>query len=221
MQDEPNCCLLPGPDLTPAPRAARPLPCPRAPLLRGLRGTVPWPAAPRAPRLSTPRPTPHPQGFTSDLPGVPGYDNVVLSRYFNEHLPRAAAVAEQLRQRGGEERLVFLTHVRGRAGIAPGPAAGAGASTALPRAGAPSAAHLRPCADLGRVPRALPPPAAPQSWVVSLFLDCPARIGVRCPNATAVAGVRAAIQRGDITWHALPHNGQARGRGRGRARSAS
>ena len=60
--------------------------------------------------------SPSPQGFNSDQPGVPGYDNAVLSHYFNEHLPRAAAVAEELRQRGGEERYVFLTHVRGPAG---------------------------------------------------------------------------------------------------------
>lgn len=55
-------------------------------------------------------------------------------------------------------------------------------------------------------------PTHTQSWVVSLFLDCPARIGVKCPNSTAVASVKAAIRRGDITWHALPHNAQVRGR---------
>lgn len=55
-----------------------------------------------------------PQGFTSAGP-EPGYDNAVISRYFNEHFPRAAAVAAALRDRGGEERLVFLTHVGRRA----------------------------------------------------------------------------------------------------------
>ncbi len=47
-----------------------------------------------------------------------------------------------------------------------------------------------------------------QSWLMSLFLDCPARIGIACPNATTVAAVRAAVAAGDIVWHALPHNGQ-------------
>ena len=79
------------------------------------------------------------------------------SRYFNEYFPRAAQVAQQLRDRpGSPERLVFLTH----------------------------------------------------SWLVSLFLDCAARIGIQCPNATTVADVRQAVQQGDIVWHALPHNAQ-------------
>ena len=58
-------------------------------------------------------------GFHSD--GIePGFDNHVLSRYFNQHFPNAIRVAQQLRDRddgaaaggkeGGGERLVFLTH---------------------------------------------------------------------------------------------------------------
>ncbi|EFN55987.1 hypothetical protein CHLNCDRAFT_145354 [Chlorella variabilis] len=95
-------------------------------------------------------------GFHSGGP-EPGYDNFVISRYFNEYFPRAAQVAQQLRDRpGSPERLVFLTH----------------------------------------------------SWLVSLFLDCAARIGIQCPNATTVADVRQAVQQGDIVWHALPHNAQ-------------
>ena len=46
------------------------------------------------------------------------------------------------------------------------------------------------------------------SWLVSLFLDCPTHIGLVCPNATTVADFKAAVHRGDITWHALPHNAQ-------------
>lgn len=45
--------------------------------------------------------------------------------------------------------------------------------------------------------------------MLSLFLDCPARIGIACPNATTVEEVTQAIKQGDITWHALPHNAQA------------
>ena len=47
-----------------------------------------------------------------------------------------------------------------------------------------------------------------QSWVLNLFLDCPVGLGVRCPNATAIATVRAAIKAGHITWHAFPHNAE-------------
>lgn len=49
-----------------------------------------------------------------------------------------------------------------------------------------------------------------QSWVLSLFFDCPAHIGLRCPNATTVAEVDAAVRRGDLVWHAMPHNAQVR-----------
>jgi hypothetical protein len=31
---------------------------------------------------------------------------------------------------------------------------------------------------------------------------------LQCPNATVVAKLKAAIQRGDIFWHAFPHNAQ-------------
>ena len=47
-----------------------------------------------------------------------------------------------------------------------------------------------------------------QSWVVSLFLDCPQNMGLHCPNASAIADVTEAISHGDITWHAFPHNAQ-------------
>ena len=58
-------------------------------------------------------------GFHSD--GVePGFDNNVLSRYFNQHFPNAVSVARQLRERaerkeGDGEQLVFLTHVSEKA----------------------------------------------------------------------------------------------------------
>lgn len=59
------------------------------------------------------------------------------------------------------------------------------------------------------------PLPATQSWLLSLFLDCPARIGIACPNATTVEEVSAALQRGDISYHALPHNGQVRAQAQG------
>ena len=47
-----------------------------------------------------------------------------------------------------------------------------------------------------------------QPWLVSLFLECPPGLGFACPNATERAGFRAAVDAGDITWHAFAHNAQ-------------
>jgi hypothetical protein len=47
------------------------------------------------------------------------------------------------------------------------------------------------------------------SWLVSLYLDCPSKLGIYCPNPEEIAAFEAAVHRGDITWHALPHNFQA------------
>lgn len=97
-----------------------PGPCPRAA----------WPlhtttCAPLAP----PRPThwvaPRPQGGQRHQEGALGFPAQAvpqtrdlampffpLRRYFHEYFPKAIAVAEELRGRGGRERLVFMTHVR-------------------------------------------------------------------------------------------------------------
>ena len=48
----------------------------------------------------------------------------------------------------------------------------------------------------------------PQSYLVSLFLDCPPGMGLHCPSAEARAAVEAGIRAGAITWHAFPHNAQ-------------
>ncbi len=47
-----------------------------------------------------------------------------------------------------------------------------------------------------------------QSWVLSFYLDCPPNMGLHCPSPEAVTNVTRAIQLGDITWHAFPHNAQ-------------
>lgn len=47
-----------------------------------------------------------------------------------------------------------------------------------------------------------------QSWLVSMYMDCPPSMGWTCPNATAVSDFKEAVQRGDIWWHAYPHNAQ-------------
>ena len=48
-------------------------------------------------------------------------------------------------------------------------------------------------------------------WLLSLFFDCPADfvlsgLALLCPNATQVAEMREAVQRGDIQFHAAPFN---------------
>mmetsp|Transcript_35724 Transcript_35724/g.93375 ORF Transcript_35724/g.93375 Transcript_35724/m.93375 type:complete len:832 (-) Transcript_35724:153-2648(-) len=47
-----------------------------------------------------------------------------------------------------------------------------------------------------------------QSWVVSMYLDCPAGMGFHCPNTAQITAFEAAVAAGDITWHAFPHNAE-------------
>ena len=62
-----------------------------------------------------------------------------------------------------------------------------------------------------------------QSWVASLYLDCenagmkswpgsghltPGMPTLHCPNASAVVAFKAALQRGDIFFHAFAHDGE-------------
>lgn len=48
-----------------------------------------------------------------------------------------------------------------------------------------------------------------QSWIVSMFLDCPPGIpGLVCPSAGEKANFTDAVARGYITWHAYPFNGE-------------
>ena len=47
------------------------------------------------------------------------------------------------------------------------------------------------------------------SYLVSLYLDCPAGMRLHCPDEAAQAALREGIARGDVTWHAFPHNAQA------------
>ena len=53
------------------------------------------------------------------------------------------------------------------------------------------------------------------TYLVSLFLDCPPGMGLACPNAAAVANFTAAVQAGDITWHAFPANHELAATGTG------
>ena len=46
------------------------------------------------------------------------------------------------------------------------------------------------------------------SYLVSLYLDCPPNMGLHCPSEEAVDRFKDAVNRGDITWHAFPFNGE-------------
>ena len=46
-----------------------------------------------------------------------------------------------------------------------------------------------------------------QSYLVSLFVDCPPAFLVRCPTAGELTNFTAAVKAGYITWHAYPHSG--------------
>eukprot|EP01043_Picozoa_sp_COSAG02_P041429 COSAG02_NODE_3433_length_6750_cov_29.777477_3_plen_925_part_00 len=80
----------------------------------------------------------------------------VLNMYFVEYFPAAVATSAELRQRGGPERLRYMTH----------------------------------------------------AYIVDLYLNCPPRRGLRCPPLSAVEAFTAAAKRGDIWWHAMPHNAE-------------
>ena len=45
-----------------------------------------------------------------------------------------------------------------------------------------------------------------QSWLVALYLDCPTDLGLHCPDAQGKAAFAAAVKKGDIYWHAFPHD---------------
>ena len=47
-----------------------------------------------------------------------------------------------------------------------------------------------------------------QSWIISLYLDCPPHMGLQCPSADDQAALRKAIAAGDITYHAYPFNAE-------------
>jgi hypothetical protein len=47
-----------------------------------------------------------------------------------------------------------------------------------------------------------------QSWIVSLYVDCPPNAGLPCPTPAELANFTDAVKRGYITWHAWPHNAE-------------
>ena len=47
-----------------------------------------------------------------------------------------------------------------------------------------------------------------QSWIISLYVDCPPGAGLHCPSAAALGEFDEAVRDGAITWHAFPHNAE-------------
>ena len=47
-----------------------------------------------------------------------------------------------------------------------------------------------------------------QSYYLDFYLDCPPGMGFSCPTAKQQDALRAAIKKGDITWHAFPSNAE-------------
>eukprot|EP00930_Biecheleria_cincta_P097296 TRINITY_DN8901_c0_g1_i1.p1 TRINITY_DN8901_c0_g1~~TRINITY_DN8901_c0_g1_i1.p1 ORF type:complete len:791 (-),score=111.14 TRINITY_DN8901_c0_g1_i1:171-2543(-) len=71
-------------------------------------------------------------------------------------------------------------------------------------------------AAVGKELRKLPkstPGAGPLRWMtfsylISLYFDCPAGMGLHCPSDDMKRTVRSAIEAGDIVWSAFPHNAE-------------
>lgn len=47
-----------------------------------------------------------------------------------------------------------------------------------------------------------------QSYLVSLFMNCPPNVGIQCPNSAEIANFTEAVNKGYLTWHAFPHNAE-------------
>ncbi|DBA72016.1 TPA: hypothetical protein ACH3X2_010755 [Trebouxia sp. C0005] len=83
-------------------------------------------------------------GFDGINP-TPGTDFNVINKYFTEFFPQAMDTSQTLAERGGRERLRWMT----------------------------------------------------QSWLVSMFLDCPIGMDLHCPSKTEVEAFEAAVHRVD------------------------
>lgn len=118
-------------------------------------------------------------GFHSNITGVPGTDRAVISRYFQHHFPAAIATANSLRSKDYDT--IKLLGLHNYKDILDSNEARSLNSTHRYR-------YLT------------------HAWLVSLYLDCPAWLGESCPSEKERQIFREAIYRGDITWHALPHN---------------
>ena len=55
-----------------------------------------------------------------------------------------------------------------------------------------------------------------QCWILNAFFNCPPTVaGLQCPTAAEQANVTLAINKGFLTWHAFPENGEAELHGAG------
>jgi hypothetical protein len=119
-------------------------------------------------------------GFDGIAPQI-GYDHAVINKYFHEYFPRAVRLAQDMRQDGGGDAFGE-------------PPSDCGSQSAGTVAASVHCSCVRPG----------PAVYTTQSFLVSLYFDCPPGMGLRCPGAGERAALEAAIRRGDITWHAHP-----------------
>jgi hypothetical protein len=47
-----------------------------------------------------------------------------------------------------------------------------------------------------------------QTYLVSLYLNCPDGLGLTCPTASEISAFKASVAAGDITYQAFPHNAE-------------
>ena len=123
-------------------------------------------------------------------------DSIVLNNWLHNHFPAVSRLAEELQRSGTKEPFVYMAHVRSCTSVPSWPhALGAWCRCTTGR-------HMMyiVCTLLDLL----------QSWLISLALDCPPNIGIRCPSAAEVEALEAAIRQGTITWHgACLHVGRA------------
>jgi hypothetical protein len=47
-----------------------------------------------------------------------------------------------------------------------------------------------------------------QTYLVTLYLNCPVGLGLTCPSAALISAFKASVAAGDITYQAFPHNAE-------------
>lgn len=47
-----------------------------------------------------------------------------------------------------------------------------------------------------------------QSWLISLYFDCPPGMGLNCPSQSTQNYIQSGIEKGYIFWHGFPFNSQ-------------
>merc|ERR1711923_608342 len=47
-----------------------------------------------------------------------------------------------------------------------------------------------------------------QSWLISMYFDCPPGFGLHCPTQKQMHNIQNGIDKGYIYWHGFPFNSQ-------------